>query len=83
MGLLLCTSALDDIVCTALCKALFLLLCKKLDIPSKANSLILQNLRLLHWKFLSYFFQIQEILVKSSLLHSLIYDEQFYFVCIL
>ena len=74
MSLFLCISALDDTAHTALCKALYLLLCKKLEIPSKSKP---TKPEIIVLKFLSYFFCLQEILVKLSLLHSLIYDEQF------
>ena len=74
MSLFLCISTLDDIVHTALCKVLCLLLCKKLDIPSKVKptkpDIIVLKIPLL-------LFYLQEILVKLSLLCSLICGEQF------
>ena len=72
MSLFLCISTLDDIVHTALCKVLCLLLCKKLEIPSNAKP---TKTEIIVLKFLCYFFYLQEILVKSNLLHSLICGE--------
>ena len=69
-------SVLIDIVLTALCKALCLLLCKKLKIPPNAKptkpEIITLRIPLL-------LFLPTGNLVMFSLPHSLIYDVQFYY----
>ena len=61
---------------TALCKALCLLLCKKLKIPSNAKP---TKPEIIAPKFLFYFSGLWEISVILNLPNSLVYDVWFYY----